>query len=70
LGKEFGEQRNYSEKVAERIDEEVDMIIKDAQKNAEQILLKHRALLRQSGQKFDRKEIIEREEYEKIVKSK
>jgi cell division protease FtsH len=70
LGKEFGEQRNYSEKVAERIDEEVDMIIKDAQKNAEQILLKHRALLDKVAKNLIEKEIIEREEYEKIVKSK
>ena len=38
LGKEISEQRNYSEKIAERIDEEVDMIIKEAQKKAEIIL--------------------------------
>ena len=42
LGKEISEQRNYSEKIAERIDEEVDMIIKEAQKKAEIILIKHK----------------------------
>ena len=70
LGKEISEQRNYSEKVAERIDEEIDVIIKGAQKNAEQILLKHRNLLDKVAKDLIEKEIIEREEYEKIIKSK
>ena len=70
LGKEISEQRNYSEKVAERIDEEVDIIIKGAQKNAEQILLKHRNLLDKVAKDLIEKEIIESEEYEKIIKSK
>lgn len=70
LGKEISEQRNYSEKIAERIDEEVDMIIKGAQKNAEIILLKHRNLLDKVAKDLIEKEIIEREEFEKIIKSK
>ncbi len=68
LGKEISEQRNYSEKIAERIDEEVDIIIKTAQKNAEQILLKHKTLLDKLTKDLVEKEIIEREEYEKIIK--
>jgi len=70
LGKEISEQRNYSEKIAERIDEEVDVIIKGAQKNAEQILLKHKALLDKVAKNLIEKEIIERDEFEKIIKSK
>src|SRR3989339_353225 len=70
LGKEISEQRNYSEKIAERIDEEVDVIIKGAQKNAEQILLKRRALLDKVAKDLIEKEIIEREEFEKLIKSK
>ncbi len=69
LGKEISEQRNYSEKIAERIDEEVDVIIKGAQKNAEIILLKHKNLLDKVAQDLIEKEIIERDEYEKIIKS-
>ena len=53
LGREISEQRNYSEKVAERIDEEVDIIIKGAQKNAEAILIKHRALLEKVAKDLD-----------------
>jgi len=68
LGKEISEQRNYSEKIAERIDEEVDMIIKEAQRNAEIILIKHRTLLDKVATDLVEKEIIEREEYEKIIK--
>ena len=70
LGKEISEQRNYSEKIAERIDEEVDVIIKGAQKNAEVILLKHRNLLDKVAKDLVEKEIIEREEFEKLIKSK
>lgn len=69
LGREIGEQRNYSEKIAERIDQEVEMIIKNCQRDAEQILLKHRPILDKLAKNLIEKEIIEREEYEKIIKS-
>ncbi len=67
LGREISEQRNYSEKIAERIDEEVDVIIKGAQKNAEIVLLKHKNLLEKVAKNLIEKEIIEREEFEKII---
>jgi len=69
LGKGISE-RNYSERIAERIDDEVDIIIKSAQKNAEILLLKHKNLLDKVAKNLIEKEIIEREEYEKIIKSK
>ena len=56
--------------IAERIDEEVDIIIKGAQKNAELILLKHRNLLDKVGKELVKKETIEREEFEKLIKGK
>ena len=70
LGKEISEQRNYSEKIAERIDEEVDVIIKGAQKQAEVILLKHKNLLEKVARDLIEKETIEREEFERLIKSK
>jgi len=70
LGKEISEQRNYSEKIAERIDEEVDVIIKGAQKQAEIVLLKHRNLLDKVAKDLIEKETIEREEFEKLIKGK
>jgi len=70
LGKEISEQRNYSEKIAERIDEEVDIIIKGAQKQAEQILLKQKLLLDKVAINLIEKETIEREDYEKLIGAK
>jgi len=69
LGKEISEQRNYSEKIAERIDEEVDVIIRGAQKQANIVLLKHRNLLEKVGKALVEKETIEREEFEKLIKA-
>jgi len=70
LGKEISEQRNYSEKIAERIDEEVDMVIKEAQKKAEIILIKRKNLLDKVAQCLVEKEIIEKDEFEKLIKTK
>ena len=67
LGREISEQRNYSEKIAERIDEEVDVIIKGSQKQAEIVLLKHRELLDKVAKNLIEKEIIEREEFERLI---
>ena len=67
LGREISEQRNYSEKVAEKIDKEVDVIIKQAQKQAETVLQKHKNLLDKVAKKLIEKETIEREEYEKLI---
>ncbi len=70
LGKEFGEQRNYSEKVAAQIDEEVKGFIKDAESRAEKILAKRKALLEKIAKTLIEKETIEREEFERLTKSK
>ena len=45
LGKEISETRNYSEKVAEQIDDEVRSIIAGAHTRATELLTKHRKLL-------------------------
>jgi cell division protease FtsH len=42
LGREIGEQRDYSEAVAEEIDDEVRRIISDAYDSAKEVLTKHR----------------------------
>jgi len=47
LGREISEQRNYSEKVAEEIDEEVRLIIDEAYNKARQVLTESRAKLDQ-----------------------
>ena len=68
LGKEISEQRNYSEKIAIKIDEEVERIIKNAQKEAEIILKNNKKLLDRIAKILIEKETIEREEFEKLIK--
>ncbi len=68
LGKEISEQRNYSEKIAALIDEEVEKFIKSAEKQANSILTKKKKTLDKIAQVLMEKETIERDEFEKIVK--
>ena len=68
LGKEISKQRNYSEKIAEKIDREVDIIIKEGQKQAQTVLAKRKGLLDKVAKRLIEKEIIEREEFEKLIK--
>ncbi len=67
LGKEIGEQRNYSEKVAQRIDEEVSRFLTGAYKVASNICKKYRAKLDEIAQKLVKQETIEQEEFAKLV---
>ncbi len=68
LGKELAEERNYSEKLAELIDEEVIRLIKKAQKQAERILKRKRKTLDKIAKVLLEKETLEKEELAKIVK--
>lgn len=68
LGKELGEQRNYSEKVASQIDKEVENFIKTSENTAKKILNKKRRLLEKVAQTLIEKETIEREEFENLIK--
>ena len=45
LGKDIGEQRNYSEEVAKKIDEEVAKILKHGYERATEVLTKYRSIL-------------------------
>jgi len=70
LGKEIGEQRNYSEKVAAKIDEEVERFIKEAENTASQVLKKKRNLLEKIAKALIEKETIEKEEFEELIRDK
>ncbi|MFH1656994.1 MAG: ATP-dependent zinc metalloprotease FtsH [bacterium] len=69
LGKEISEQRNYSEKIATQIDEEVAKIIKDAQEQAEKILLKHKDSVERVSETLIVKETIEKQEFADLIQS-
>ena len=66
LGKEIGEQRDYSEAVAEKIDHEVQQLVNDAYKQAKKILTKHRKKLDEVANKLLESETISRKEFDKI----
>ncbi len=68
LGKEISEQRNYSEKVAAKIDKEVEKFVKNAEKQAIKILAKRKKLLDKIAQTLIAKETIEKEEFERLMK--
>jgi cell division protease FtsH len=68
LGKEITEGKNYSEQVAAEIDKQVEKLIKDAQKTAEKILKQRKSKLKQIAERLIKKEVIERKEFEKLMK--
>ncbi|OGE88416.1 MAG: cell division protein FtsH [Candidatus Doudnabacteria bacterium RIFCSPHIGHO2_01_FULL_50_67] len=67
LGREISEHKNYSEKVAAKIDEEVSGFIERAFKTASDVLKKYRKHLRLVALKLIEKETLERDEFEALV---
>lgn len=66
LGREIGEQRDYSEAVAEQIDEEVRSLVKEAYEKAKSILTKYQEKLNDVAQRLLEVETLTREEFEQI----
>lgn len=69
LGREISEQRDYSEKIAETIDHEINSLLSDALKTASEIIKKRRHKLEEIVAILIKKETIEREEFEAIFAS-
>ncbi len=68
LGRDISEQRNYSEEVAKKIDEEVSRIIKENYVRATEVLTKHRDVLETIAQRLIKEETLEQEPFHEIVK--
>lgn len=66
LGKEIGEQRDYSEAVAEKIDIEVQKLVSQAYKQAKDILTKYRTKLDEISNRLLESETLSRDEFEKL----
>jgi cell division protease FtsH len=66
LGREIGEQRNYSDDVAKTIDEEVRAIIDRSYAKAMDVLTQHKDRLVQLAERLVAEETIEQEEFEKM----
>ncbi len=67
-GNEFGETRNYSNEVALEIDKEVKKLINKAEKEAERVIKQKKSVLDKLAKTLMKKETIEKEEFEKIVR--
>ena len=70
LGRDAREYRNYSDKVADEIDQEVKKLLQSAQKRAGSILRKKRATLDKIAKTLIKKETLEREEFDKLIGKK
>ncbi len=66
LGREIGEQRNYSDDVARMIDEEVRAIVDRAYERATEVLTTHRDRLVALAEKLVAEETVDSEEFEKL----
>ena len=66
LGREIGEQRNYSEAVAEKIDREVQRIVNEAYSRARSILAAQRAMLDSLAHLLLEKETVDAQEFETL----
>ncbi|HMR55262.1 MAG TPA: ATP-dependent zinc metalloprotease FtsH [Candidatus Doudnabacteria bacterium] len=67
LGRDIGEQKNYSEAVAQKIDDEVRRIMQEAESRATELMTKHRSYLDTIAARLISDETLEKEQFEEIV---
>lgn len=70
LGREIHEQRDYSEKVAEKIDNEISLFIQQASEMAKKIIIEKKDLLEKIVEELMSKETLEKIDFIKIVGEK
>ncbi|MCL4534044.1 MAG: ATP-dependent zinc metalloprotease FtsH [Bacteroidetes bacterium] len=66
LGREIGEQRNYSDKIAEAIDTEIHKLVTNAYETAKTILTEHRMVLVRLAERLIKDETLEGAELDAI----
>jgi cell division protease FtsH len=69
LGREISETRNYSEKIAEEIDDEVRRLIEEAQERARNVLREHRAILDKLANALVQVETLEGDQLNQLLDS-
>jgi cell division protease FtsH len=68
LGRDIGEQKNYSEDTAQKIDSEVRRIMVEAEARATQVMTQYRSYLETIADRLVKEETLEQEEFTNIVK--
>lgn len=69
LAQEIHDKKNYSEKTAQKIDEEINRLLTEGLTRAEEILTKHRSTMDRLVKTLLEKETVEQEEFEAIMKN-
>lgn len=69
LGRDFHEKKNYSDKTAQNIDEEVSHLISDAMEVAREIIRKEKPYMEKIVEHLLEKETMEKEEFEAIFRN-
>ena len=67
LAQEIHDKKNYSEKTAEVIDEEINRVLDDAEKRSSEIIKQHRDAMDRLVKALLEKETVEQEEFRKIM---
>ena len=67
LGREIGHTKDYSEVVAGKIDEEISNFLKRGLEKAQKIISAHKAILKKIADTLIQKEVLEQEEFEKLI---
>lgn len=70
LGREIVAEKDYSEETASQIDKEVSVLTNNAYKAAKKLLVDNRKKLNQIAQVLIKKEVIERKQFERLMKKK
>jgi len=70
LGREIATEKDYSEEIASQIDKEVSKFTNNAYKSAKKLLTDNREKLEQIAQVLIKKEVIERKQFERLMKKK
>ena len=69
LGREISAEKTYSEEAAKEIDKEIRSFIKQAYETAKKIIFSRRSALEKIAKTLMEKETLEREEFDKLIKS-
>lgn len=67
LGKEFHDQSEHSQKMAEKIDAEVEKIIKEAFEKSSEVIEENKEILEKIAKELLEKETIEKERFDEII---
>ena len=70
LGKEISTRKNYSEETAAKIDKEIEKILKNSYKRTKVLLKKNKEKLDRIAKALFKKETLEKEEFENLIKEK